>query len=245
MKPILLTLGPIFAVMAVAAQPCSNTPVSITFSFAYADPQTGGSLRSAIYSDGTSLNNPAYVDGTQSVSAVINCSSGDLVLDLSKSTRSLGFDFTNVLWTNNTPAWVANAMQDPFYSKPHLTIRNLMYLYSPTLDYTYTTRLGSQMTGPDGKTYYPRMVNPSAQAETSAPESSANPPAAKFYTSLVNVHHTVNPESWIITPDSAVMGQTGTGSNATQVLSLLAIVKNSYVNVGQFSTPFYIVVTKK
>ncbi|MEP6601408.1 MAG: hypothetical protein ABJB49_06300 [Nitrospirota bacterium] len=237
------------ALPAVSAPACTNTPLSLTFNFAYTDPQNGTAYHSAIYSDGTSENNPPYVDGTQGVSAIINCTSNDLVLSLSSATRKLGFNYTNVLWTNNTPAWVTNALQDPFYSKAGLTIRNLMYAYNQVGDYTFTTRLGSPMPAPDGKTYYPRMVNPSAQAYTSTPEPSANYPDAAFTTSLVQVHHTAaSPgiaESWIIYPDSAVMGISGSGAPATQVLSLLQSAKNSYVNVGQFSMPFYILVTRK
>jgi hypothetical protein len=237
----------LLAVLPVcAAQPrCTDTPVTVTLEFNYTDRHTSAPLRSAIYSDGTSLNNPPYVHAVDGVEAVINCTSNDLVLDLSSSSRFLGFNFTDVLWTNNTPSWVGNGTLNPFYSKASLTVRNIMYGYNPLGDYEFTTRLGSMMPGPDKKAYYPRMVNPSSQATTKTPEASANYPAAPFNTSLVTVHHTANPESWIIYADAAVMGTTTSGAEATHVLSLLEISKNSYVNRGQFRMPFYLVVKRK
>jgi hypothetical protein len=237
----------LFAVLPVcAAQPrCTDTPVTVTLEFIYTDPHTSASLRSAIYSDGTSLNNPPYVHGVDGVEAVINCSSKDLVLNLSSSSRFLGFNFSGVLWTNNTPSWVGNVALNPFYGKASITVRNIMYGYNPLSDYDFTTRFGSMMPGPDKKTYYPRMVNPSSQAITTTPEASANYPAAPFNTSFVNVHHTANPESWIIYADAAVMGSTTSGAEATHVLSLLESSKNTYVNRGQFRMPFYLVVKRK
>jgi hypothetical protein len=245
-KHITLTLISLLAALPAAARPCSNIPVSLTFSFSYVDPQTGAALSSAIFSDGTALNNAPYVDGQDGVSAQILCSDTDIVLNLASSRRTIGFDFTNMLWANSaTPSFVTNATQNPFYSKANLTIRNVMYNYSQSLDYTFTTRLGSYMPAPDHNTYFPRMLNPFSEAFTAPPDPSVNTPVAAFDTSLVVIHHTANPESWIIYPDSALKGITATGADATRVLSLLQDAKKGFTNVGQFSMPFFIVVKRK
>ncbi len=231
MKPTLPGLVLALLPILPAAPParCTDTPVKVTFAFSYTDPLTGAAYQSALYSDGAALVPRVYEDGVDRVSAVVACASGDLLLDLSRATRAFGWDFRNLIPTSlPAPAWTSNPTLDPFFTKGNLTIRNLNYGFG-----TFTTRLGASITGPDGKTYLPRMVNAGSIAFTEPATPAANVPYA---TSLVYVIR--DSAKWTIFPDTA-------GSPNHAVVSLMQDAKSGLVNLGQFRMPFLLVVEPK
>jgi hypothetical protein len=158
-----------------AAGPCKTTAASVTMSPTYT--YGGGSAASRIFPDSAS----AYVDGVSGVSAIINTGcTDDLILNVKNSTRQVGFSFQNVLATNNqTPSWIGM----PFLSNDaYLAVRNLMYTYSASAYYQFTTVAQFSFTAPDGNADRVSFVNPLAQVYT--PYQEANTP---YMTSIVVV----------------------------------------------------------
>lgn len=229
------------ATLFAAGGPCKTTPVKVTISTTYT---FGGTTASSMISpDGLG----AYVDGVAGVSAIINTTcTGDLILDLRNSTRTVGFWFDNPVHTTSlTPSWIGTEL----WERAHVTVGNLMYLYSPSSAYSFTTNADFWFTLPGATKTQDFMWslcfgNPSAQV----PGTADNWP---FLTSKVVVQHipadplTGAVETWTITPDNANMNPSGSPA-ATQVGSLLLAAegKNKGGNAGQFSMPFQFTVTR-
>ena len=141
-----------------------------------------------------------------------------------------------------TPAWTAT----PFLAHAHIVVSNLMYGYSASAYYQFTTTAEIGFTAPDGSSDQLQFVNPGATASTVAGGLLNQP----YYTSLVVVTHapadpgTGAVETWTITPDNANMNPAGTPS-ATQVAGLLVPAgRNKSANGGQFSVPFQFAITR-
>jgi len=218
------------------AGPCKTNPVSVAISPTYS--YGGTSTSSMIYPDSSA----AYTDGISGVSAIINTScTADLIVDLSNSTRTVGFSFQNPVVTNSsTPSWTAT----PFMAKAdHLVVRDLLYQYSPNAYYQFTTSAVFDFTAPSGALDRVTFANPNAQVP-------ALEPNAPYNTALVVVTHTPADtgtgavETWTITPSNANTNPAGT-PEATELCTLLLNGKHGLTNAGQFSMPFQFTVTRK
>jgi hypothetical protein len=199
----------------------------------------GASLASAIYPDSSN----AYTDGVSGVTAIINGCTNDAVIAIGKSTRHVGFNFSDAVVTNsNAPAWTSS----PFMTQPHLTIRNLLYQYNSAAYYQFTTQAAYGFPAPDGSSYQVQFVNPYAQA------SSVTGPNQPYLTSLIIVtHNPANPstgavENWIVQPDNTNMNPNGTPP-ATQVGVLLSssLKPSLTTNDAEFSMAFQFTITRK
>lgn len=232
------------ATSAAFATQCSDLPAQWTINNTYVD----GVTPSLITSDGS-----AYVNGTTGVTAyVTTCSTGDAVVSLSGSQRSISFHFTAPLYTDQyTPAGLNGSTVHPL----SVNVRNVMYQHNAAVEYTFTTRLGSNFSqfGPF------RMVNLASQAVApgGGGDNVANSPYAD---ALVYVHHcpkstaasggcqALAHETWYVYPDPAVYGtSSSTGLPVSQVGTLILTEgsgKNSQtVNGGEFSMPFYFAIS--
>lgn len=223
---------------------CTNPPLIWSLSFTYGISSATAPQPTAIYSDGnaTAGSNPSYVNGVDGVVGVIQLCSGtnDATLDLSGSTRSIGWNFSQVLAANSyTPAWSGTS----FYDKSFLNIRNVLYTppgFNSTQSYTFTTRMGSQINSKATKTtaFHLRMENPTDQAVIAAPpDPTANSP---YTDALVIVQHSpataTSPETWVAYPDPT--------SWPPQVGTLIEDLLRGTVNAGEYSMPFKFTITR-
>jgi hypothetical protein len=202
-----------------AGGPCKTTPVKVTIS------------QSGIYPD----NSGPYVDGQNGVSAFINTTcTNDLILDVTNSTRHVGFDFQNAVATNvNTPSWVPASLL-PAGSR--FVIGNLMYNYNASLAYQFTTIANFSFVPPGAKSNQSDQIcfaNPAANVYRVCGDS------VPSQTALLTVTHTpatsTTPETWTIATDTSI----------PQIGELLVPVHNSLVNGGEFTIPFQFTVTRK
>jgi len=216
---------------------CTDDPVIITVNSSYADPGTGVVYTSAILPD--SLG--PYVNGQNGVQAVIrSCpgESGDATVVIKK--RSLTLDLShNVASGPSTPAWTTSVGT----GSSSFAIRNVLYNYNPNSTYSFTTRFNLQ--APQNGNYYLRFANPTS--DTSAfnqYDVNANGPCD---TSPVNVTHVAatgtSKDSWIVWSNSAPAVCSGSYTGA-QVSGLL-YSNGGWVNVGQFSVPFYMMIQRQ
>jgi len=244
MKPLIIAV--ITGTLAMAGNgpaKCKDIPVTWSLSFTYDAGSTP--VAATIYSDGAAGSNPTYVNGIDSVVAIIHVCSGtnDATLDTAPSTnRKIGWNFGQALATNNnTPSWSGTS----FFDHSFLNIRNVLYTppgLGPTDSYTFTTRMASQLNdkGTNSVKFHLRMENPYDQAVTAAPaDPSANTP---FLDALVTVQHlpatTTTSETWVVFPDPS--------STPSQVGALLQDVKppQSTINVGQYTMPFKFTISR-
>jgi hypothetical protein len=238
---ILALLSGALLMGGACAAACTNIPLVFSLSFTYVD----GMTRAALYSDGTA----SYVDRVDGVTAVLDvCGTNpthDAILIVANSKRSIGIDLTRPVATNTlTPDWT----RTPFLSQGVLKVRNILFNpngpYDPNASYSFTTGAGYdfQLPNPPKSTWYHvRMQNPADQAV--GPKSTDSIVNTPLNTSLVIVQHTPAnpttgaPETWTAYPDATIMDR----ANATQVGTLL----QENINLGQFTVPFVITITKK
>jgi hypothetical protein len=95
------------SVASHASGSCQTNPVSVAISPPYSF--GGSSSTAATFPDWA-----PYANGVSGVSAIINTScTADLILDLAKSTRQIGWSFQSAVATNSsTPTWTGT----PFLS---------------------------------------------------------------------------------------------------------------------------------
>lgn len=224
-----------------------NVPLQWTVNSLYVD----GTTPSAITGDGSS-----YVNGQAGVSAIVNVCSGtnDAVLVLN-SPRALTFNFGKVLASNSsTPSW---ANGGGVTGAGQLNINNIAFVpsgYTRADEYTFTTRMGSVVPakGSWNLRMYPSQTD--AIATSNAWVTTANTPYAD---SIVNVHHCpanstavagicvgITHETWFVSPDTSSAGVSSTGLALEQVAALENTTKSTAaVNAGEFSVPFYFVIS--
>jgi hypothetical protein len=223
------------AILLTAGGPCKTDSVSVAISPTYSFGGTTAS--STILPDSAA----AYADGLAGVSAIINTScTGDLILNLKSSTRTVGWSFQAPVATNSaTPSWTAGAFQS---AANYLVVSNLMYQYAATTFYSFTTSASFDFTAPDGAYDRVTFTNPLAQVHVSGQNRPYN-------TALVVVTHTpADPttgvvETFTITPSNANTDPGGTP--ATDAGTLLLNGKHGYADAGEFSLPFQFTVTRK
>ncbi len=213
---------------------CTGIPVQWTVSNLYND----GVTPSLVTNDGTA----AYVNAQHGVAATIGtCGPYDAVLVLSSSTRAVSFKFTEPLFTNSyTPAGLTGSTVNAL----SVNVRNLLYNYVSTADYTFTTRLGANLIqfGPV------RMINSNSQAmPVTSDDSMANQPNAD---ALVYVHHcpksltgsvscpALAHETWFVYPDLTTGDPLTPRWTGTMILTVGNGKNATDVNAGQFSMPF-------
>jgi hypothetical protein len=220
---------------------CKTTAVNVAISPTYSY-NGSAAIPAMIYPD----SGEAYVNGVNGVSAIINTScTDDLILDLTNSTRRVGFSFQNAISTNS---YYPDFDPNSFYANgAYLVVNNLMYNYNSTAWYQFTTSAELEFTSPGTKNQdYVCFANRSANIFDAC--AVINQPLA---TSLVVVTHspanvaTGAVETWTITPDNTNMNLPGSPA-ATQVGALaVPLSKNTRDNAGQFSMPFQFTVTRK
>ena len=205
------------------------------------------------YPDGVTLNAihddalGAYKNGQSGVIATIKICEGtnDAVL-MTGSSRQLTFTFASHLLasTSDTPSW---AYQIVIGSGGVLNIRNITYAYDSAHEYSFTTWMGSSL--PVRGTWNFRMWHPTTDAVVGDP---TNPPVAAANTpdidTPVNAYHcpasasNPNPspmcagvtlETWFVWPLGA----------GPWVGGLMNTQKSAPINGGQFSMPFYFVIS--
>jgi hypothetical protein len=224
-----------------------NVPLQWTINPMYVD----GATASAITGDGA-----PYANGQAGVTAIINVCSGtnDATLVLS-SPRNITFDFGKVLASNgNTPSW---ANGGSVTGAGQLNINNIVFVpagYTRADEYSFTTRMGSLV--PAKGSWNLRMYAPVTDASSASNTwvTTANTP---YTSSLVDVHHCpanstaasgvcagIVHETWFAYPDPASAGSSATGLPVSQVAALENTSKpTSPLNAGQFSVPFYFVIS--
>ena len=224
----LIGLLAVLSEVLTAGQPCQNTSVSVTISASYV-------------SGGTEVQYAIRPDTQGAYSGQINCNTGDLVLNLNKSTRKVGFWFENVLTGNSyTPSWT-NTL---FYANgAYLVIGNINYAKAGGPN-PFTTTAQFSFTPPGGSATKQDALcfgNPSAQVY----RHYACVTNVPFRTSLIRVSYSVTGpiETWVISPDDSNMNPNGAPA-ATSVGDLAQPSGSSYINAGQFSMPFQFVVTR-
>jgi len=242
MRNIPLTLATIFAAGLAQGGKCTDIPVVWSLSFTY---DAGSSPAPAtIYSDGSGGSNPSYVNGVDGVSAVILTCDGtdDATLNTSGTTRSIGWNFGQVLASNShTPSWSGTS----FYDHSFLNVRNLLYTppgFNSTQAFTFTTRTVSQLNnvGTKNSLFHLRLENPMVEAVTAPPaDSSANYP---YTDAAVIVNHIPatgsSPETWVAYPDPS--------STPLQVGTLLQDQRTGgTLNAGQYTMPFKFTISRK
>jgi hypothetical protein len=218
-----------------------DIPVSFTISPTYADPSNPSmSFSSGILDDGLG----AYVHGQAGVNALIHTCNGSngTTLETGSGSRYVTWDFRSAVYTNSlTPSWTQSPVRNTGF-----TFANLLYNYSPTTTYSFTTYI--QYARFQSMTYGFWMQNPGATAPFNPPEANINDPCI---TSLVKVTHVQvtdhSKETWIVWPDSTPASCTSqvSGSHG-QVGTLRTPPKHgpTWVNAGQFTVPFYIVIQR-
>jgi hypothetical protein len=254
MRPTLMLLIVAITAQTVAAQKtqCTTNPsLSWTIHQSYTDPNTQIPYTSAIQGDSSAV----YVDGSPGVIATLfQCSgqTGDATLTLGHP-RTASISFSNILSTipANTPSWASSGSTATGLLA--MDVRNLAFLpagTSVTQEYSFTTRFNTSV--PESGSWGLHLLNPSPSAPSADGNGTvANFPYATYYDSLVNVQHCpandaspVSPlctsgtaETWVVWPDSTTA--------PPQVATLLNQKKNPGVNSGQFSIPFYFVISIK
>jgi hypothetical protein len=244
MKTNLIIFLLAFSSPTVFGQGCKNMAISANVTISPSYTFGGMSFAGTVYPDKAL----AYSDGVNGVRAFINPCSGDLILDLTGSTRQVGFSFQNAVATNGyTPVWAST----PFAtSEAYLVLNNLMFSYNSSGLYSFTTGAELGFTPPGGSSKsedYLCFHNPTANVTGGC--QNVNYPDN---TSLLVVQHTpANPatgavETWTVNPDNTNMNLSGTPA-ATQVgaLQLPGSHGNGPINAGQFSMPFQFIVTLK
>lgn len=216
---------------------CVDDPVIFTIYSSYNDPATLAPYAAAILPDGLG----PYVNGQNGVSAALTTCNGtdDAVLSPGNS-RAVGVNLQNAVdTTTQTPSWTNSVVRGG-----GISIWKLLYNYSAataTTTYSFTTGMG--VFGVNSSTFYYRMENSSRDTSSTADSGSNNPCG----TALVNVTHypatSMAKEMWIVWPDSSGTNCT-TGGMHSQVGTLFDSTKNAFTNVGQFTTPFYIVIQR-
>ena len=210
----------------------------------------------------------SYADGLNGVTrSVINiCSrTGDatLLLDTSAN-RFISVDFSKALVTNgNTPTWAKGDIKGTWF----LNVRNLYYFdhnlqnYVPPNDateYQFTTQFTSG--APNTASTHVRMLNPNVDAEpaVTAISGGTNDP---YNNSPVHVYHCpypavsqsgpcagVSAETWYVWPDgNPTASGTSNGYPITYVASLILDGKPHVgeIDEGEFSIPFYFIITRQ
>jgi len=233
--------------------PCQDIATQWTVSDYYTD----GTTLNAIRADGLG----PYKNGQSGVTATIQiCSgNGDAVL-MTGSSRQLSFNFGNMLASNsNTPSWATGVISG---GGATLHIRRLTFVpagYDRAQEYTFTTWAGSILPGKGFWNF--RMWNPTTDAISDDPSTNISLATANgpLTDSTAIVHHcpanssaTTAPcagivkETWFVYPDSNSTTYTD-GSPApgtdTQVGAPVNTQKATPVNAGQFSLPFYLVIS--
>jgi hypothetical protein len=195
-----------------------------------------------------------YLDGTPGVIASLflcDAQTLDATLTLG-SPRSAGISFNNPLAvTAGTPSWALSG--STVAGQLSMDVRSLGFVpvnYTRSQEFSFTTRFNISV--PESGNWGLHLVNPNPSAPSTDPQGSvSNPPNATYNTSLVNVQHCpandtfpVSPlctsgahETWIVWPDSS--------TTPLQVATLLNQKKSPGVNAGQFSLPFYFVISIK
>jgi len=220
------------------------------------------------YIDGTTLNAiradslGPYKNGQSGVTATIQICNGsnDAVL-MTGSSRQLTFNFAaHLLASNtNTPSWATGIVTG---TGGTLHIRKITFVpsgYDQTKEYSFTTWVGSIL--PVKGFWNFRMWKPITDAISDDPSTNISLATANgpYTDSAAIVHHcpanssaTTAPcagivkETWFVYPDSTPTTYTdGTPAppNATQVGALVNTQKVTPVNAGQFSMPFYLVIS--
>ena len=245
---LLLTIG---VQTAQPAKPsgCQNTRLRWEMRPAY------DGFTSGITSDGN-----AYADGSSGVQAVINvCSgSGDATLQVSakgKNPRKVSFNFANSLAIvpGVTPAWASGIVT----GAANINVRKLAFEFSPgdrNTDYIFTTWMGSTPPAPSGSWGF-HMLHPVTDANVGDPSDPNFPTANDPYLEApVIVQHCkagstavtgpcvgVTKETWFVYPDPSEINDVPNAINVGELINKSNL--SSPVNAGQFSMPFYFVIS--
>jgi hypothetical protein len=228
-----------------------DVPLQWTLSPSYLD-----GTAAAITGDGL-----PYVNGQSGVSGTIKVCDGTNDAVLSNSSRTISFSFAKMLASSsNTPSWASSGGR--VTGTGLLNIRNITFLppghtpaYTREDEYTFTTRMGSNL--PVKGFWNFRIFDPTTDAasDDSPAVSTNNTP---YLNSPVIAHHcpahstaTAGPcvgvthETWFVYPDTAVTqsGPSQTGLPLTQVGALVNTQKATVLNAGEFSMPFYFVIS--
>ncbi len=243
-----ITLALFASAQTMPGQPCHDISTVWTLSSTYVD----GIAGSAIYSDGLG----SYINGQQGVSAVIHtCGThptydATLIPSGAKTPRRILFNFGRFLGTSfsSPPPWTSSGAfaSTPVVNGPLpvVNIRNILDF--GTVDrsqpYTLYTRLASGFQAPDGNNYHLRMANPNTSGVAPTPnDATANTP---YVDAQVVVQHfpatATQKEYWLVYPETQTQGNP---SSAAQVGVLLSW--DATVNYGQFSMPFYFIISVK
>ena len=224
-------------VCALAAGPNSCTPIPVqwtVFGVNQINNQT-----SLLTEDGKGT----YINNQSGVSATIACNQ-DAILALDKSTRSVVLNFTQPLYTDShTPAGLTGKA----ITANSVNVRNILYLYSATTPYTFTTTLS---VSPINIGWF-RMLS---LAEAASPQTADFPMANNpNMDALVNVRHcpansssstcpASSHETWYVYP--VPTSQTDPPSVGTLIVNIGKGNTVTDVNAGQFAMPFYFVISK-
>jgi hypothetical protein len=242
--------GLFVTLMALGGGTCnSDIPLQWVINPLYVDNVTPN----AFQGDG----NP-YINGQSGVTTIINiCSAtGDATLSLGSghgATRTSSVSFARVLATTSaTPSWAASGST---VSQWGANIHDIMCFrcagpIDNSQEYQFTTTFTSNM--------QLFMWNPTSQA--ARPDNLTTPNINSPYAdSLVNVYHCpanststtgrcvgVVHETWLVWPDPnpTASGTSQAGWPITQVMSLVVSKGNQYLNAGEFSIPFYFVISR-
>jgi hypothetical protein len=241
------TLMLVFLSLAIQSAPaqksgCVNPSIQWTINPIYVD----GVTSNAIQGDGS-----PYIDGQPGVTAVIYVCSGsnDATLLLGHG-RTLSFGFARLLASNSyTPSWALSGSTAS--GTGFLNVRDILFVPQNTdrnHEYTFTTWLGSNP--PQGHNFRMAAPNPQTGLTGGGPTNSPYP------NSPIVVHHcpantntttcpNITNETWFAYPDPnpTASGVGQTGLPITQVGTILASSKNTEVNAGQFSMPFYFTIS--
>ena len=240
MKALMLAMIAAGLTMGANAQSGTcQTPLTWSLSFIY----DAGSAPAAIYSDGANGSNPSYVNGVDGVTALITCKGDATVNTGGSATRTIGWNFGQVLFTNNAPSWSGTS----FYDHSFLNIEQILYTppgFNSTQSFTFTTRMVSQLNnkGTKNQLYHLRMENPTDQAVTTAPaDPTANTPNMDVLVIVQHIPASAAPsgkETWVAYPDPS--------SSPAQVGTLLQDQRTgSALNVGQYTMPFKFTISRQ
>ena len=218
-RTTLLVASIAFTVMPSALaqkQKCQDIPVRAAIATSYAD--TTGVVQSRFYGDGA-----IYEDGVDGVKATIQTCNGtnDAVVNIIGSRRRVAWlDLTQAL-TANPPAWTLA----PVEVKMSFNANNAQY---PATQ--FTTFMGISFSA-NRTNYQLKFVPPSTGTGTGPNQALINNPSN---TSAVIVNHYpaagATPETWVFT-SAAPVTETMLGDGP--------------VNLGQFTVPFQITITRK
>ena len=240
----------IFAVTPLLAAGHGSCNLDVPLQWSIASTYVDGTTPNLVLGDGS-----PYANGQSGVEATIKVCDGtnDAVLQLS-SPRNVSVIFSNPLATNsNTPSWASGSVTGAGV----LNIQNIVFVpngLSRSDEYTFTSRMGAQL--PVKGSWNFRMWNPTTQAVSTDGSSvaAANSPSSD---SLVYVHHCpanstatagqcpgIVHETWFVYADSTETGiSSQTGLPLKQVGGLENTQPINPVNAGQFSIPFFFVIS--